>query len=56
MDVLKSKQNLEPQMKLTGCIGHKICEDVGKLGLPQATDKSKRLCSAALLLCDIAFY
>jgi len=51
------QQTLKPQMKLRGSIGNarKICEDVGKLGLPQATDKPERLCGAALLLCDNAF-
>jgi len=51
------QQTLKPQMKLRGSIGNarKICEDVGKLGLPQATDKTERLCGAALLLCDNAF-
>ena len=39
-------QTLKPQMKLRGFIGgaHKICEDAGKLGLPQATDNTERLC------------
>ena len=40
------QQTLKPQMKLRGCIGNaqKVCEDAGKLGLPQATDKIERLC------------
>ena len=39
------QQTLKPQMKLRGSIGdaHKICEDAGKLSLPQATDTPERL-------------
>ncbi len=39
------QQTLKPQMKLRGSIGdaHKICEDAGKLSLPQATREAVRM-------------
>jgi len=36
---------LKPQTRLRCCIeSAKLCADVGKLGMPQATDKAERLC------------
>ena len=41
------QQTLEPQVKLRGACtddAQEVCEDAGKLGLPQAIDQTKRLC------------
>ena len=40
------QQTLKPQLRLRGCIdcSQILCENAGRLAMPQATDKAERLC------------
>ncbi len=44
------QQTLKPSTRLEGCIQYaqEICEDAGKLNLPQATKKAERLPSGCI--------
>ena len=41
---LKSRRTLKPQMRLRCCVHSvELCVGAGKLGMPQATDKTEKL-------------
>ncbi len=47
----------KPQKRLGGrfWIVQKLCEDAGKLGMPQATDTAQKIWLPALQLCENAY-